>query len=280
MPATVRELIADASRRLQPVSDTPLLDAQILLANALGRDRGWLYAWPEHCPEPTAVIEFDRRVDARAAGTPIAYLTGSREFWSLSLAVSEATLIPRPETERLVEIALTLDLPGDARVLDLGTGSGAIAVALATERRDWKVTAVDRSQAALAVARTNAQRHAVEVRFIHSDWFAGLRSDERFDLIVGNPPYIAADDPHLSRGDVRFEPRSALAAGDDGLTDLRTIIDAAPGYLSPGGWLWLEHGLDQSKAVRSMLHARDFEHVASHTDLADLPRVSGGRIHP
>ncbi len=281
MNTRVRELLAIASERLAEVSETPQLDAEVLMSHLLGRDRSWLYAWPDHRLDEAQLVGFAQLIDARADGRPVAHLTGRREFWSLPISVNEHTLIPRPETEQLVEIALSLELTGDARVLDLGTGSGAIALALATHRPTWRITAVDSSAAALDVARDNARRLGTGgIHFVQGDWFAGLPGDAPFDLIVGNPPYIAAADPHLGTGDVAFEPLSALAAGDDGLADLRRIIADAPPFLRSGSWLWLEHGYDQAIAVADLLRTRGFADIQTRVDLAGQPRHSGGRWLP
>lgn len=275
--STLRELLARARAALAGEVDDPLLDAQVLLAHVLGRDRSWLYAWPEHAPSTAQAAAFEALLQARLNGAPVAHLTGEREFWSIALQVTPQTLIPRPETEQLVEIALARDLPAGARILDLGTGSGAIALVVARERPDWDVTAVDRSPEALAVARGNADRlHLDNVRFLRSDWFADLPGGPGYDLILGNPPYIAADDPHLSIGDVRFEPAGALVAGNDGLEDLFHLIDTAPRHLAAGGSLWLEHGCQQGPAVAQRLQQRGFVAIATHQDFAGHPRHSGG----
>ena len=278
MHTRVRELLAAAGERLAEVSETPRLDAEVLMAHLLGRDRSWLYAWPDHRLDEAQLVGFAQLVDARAGGRPVAHLTGRREFWSLQIAVNEHTLIPRPETEQLVEISLSLELPREARVLDLGTGSGAIALALATQRPTWQIVAVDSSAAALDVAHDNARRLGTGgIRFVHGDWFAGLPGGPPFDLIVSNPPYVGAADPHLGAGDVRFEPVSALVAGDDGLADLRRIVSDAPPFLRSGGWLWLEHGYDQDGAVANLLRARGFADIQTRADLAGQPRHTGGR---
>lgn len=213
----------------------------------------------------------------RLAGEPIAYLTGTREFYGLALHVTPDVLIPRPDTELLVELALQY-LPPRGRVLDLGTGSGAIAVAIAHNRPDATVTALDVSRQALAIAQRNAQRHATDITFLQSDWFDAL-TNQRFDLIVANPPYIVAGDRHLSQGDLRFEPLTALTDHGDGLGCLRKIIADAPSYLSPGGRLLMEHGYDQARDVRALLARPAFHAVQSWRDLAGIERVTGGQRH-
>jgi len=250
----------------------------MLLAHALGRTRAALFAWPEYEPDAAQRAAFEALVEARARGTPVAYLLGSRAFHRFELQVTPAVLIPRPETERLVELALERIPPGQpCSIADLGTGSGAIALALALERPHARVLATDASEAALEVARANAARlGAGNVLFAHGDWCAAL-GGAPFDLIASNPPYIAAGDPHLARGDLRFEPASALASGVDGLDAIRTIVAAAPAHLVPGGWLLLEHGWEQGAAVRALLSAHGFEAVTSARDLAGHERVSFGR---
>lgn len=253
------------------------LEAELLLAHALGVNRAWFFAHAEDMADADGVARFDALVRRRASGEPIAYITGRRDFWSLSLEVTPATLIPRPETELLVELAIER-LPHGGRVVDLGTGSGAIALAIAKERPDAEVTAVDASEAALAVASRNAVALGLErVTFRNGDWLAPL-AGQRFDLIVSNPPYIESDDPHLAQGDLRFEPTTALASGADGLDDIRRIVSAAGAHLEPGGWLLLEHGWQQGEAVRAVLVAMGFANVFTATDLEDRDRVTGGRI--
>ena len=270
---TVRELLAAATRRL----DGARIDAELLLAHALGVSRARLYAWPEHEPEPKQREAFDRLVAARERGEPIAYLTGRREFWSLDLAVTPDVLIPRHETELLVELALDrIAHDRKVRVADLGTGSGAIALALARERPLARVTATDASEAALDVARRNAARLGIgNVAFAVGDWHAAL-GDARFDLIVSNPPYIAAGDAHLAQGDLRFEPAAALASGADGLDAIRRIVADAPEHLADGGALLLEHGFDQSLRVRALLDAAGFQNVTSVSDNGGHERVTLG----
>lgn len=255
-------------------------EAQRLLAALLGRSRGWLLAHELHPLAPGEGERYAGWIARRARGEPYAYITGEREFWSLPLRVTPAVLVPRPETELLVERALAL-LPSQAppgapqpRVADLGTGSGAIALALAHERPRWQVTATDRSAAALEVARGNAQRLDLgRVRFLQGDWLAPL-AGERLDLLASNPPYIAADDPALADPALRHEPMGALASGPDGLEDLRTLIAAAPGHLVPGGWLLLEHGATQGEAVCALFASQGWTRVRCHVDLAGKPRVS------
>ena len=275
---TLRELLAGATQRLSSTSETPRLDAELLLAAALERPRVYLHTWPERVPEAEYVTRFYTWLDRRSAGEPVAYLLGQREFWSLELEVTPDTLIPRPETELLVELALER-LPTDraCTLADLGTGSGAIALALAVERPQARIIATDRNPATLAVAQRNAQRLQINhVEFRQGDWCVPL-AGECFDLIVANPPYVAATDTHWRQGDVRFEPVLALVAGEDGLDALRTIILQAPQYLRVGGWLLLEHGYDQGEAVPALLRERGFVEVDDHRDFAGLSRISSGR---
>lgn len=277
MTASLSAFLDDAARRLTGASESPRLDAELLLAHALGKPRSHLRAHPESVLVATAAAAFERLVAARLAGEPIAHLTSEREFWSLPLKVSPATLIPRPETELLVELALTCVAPDAAlAILDLGTGSGAIALALAHERPRARLTAVDQSAAALQVARENAGRLGLkDMEFLEGSWFEPVAS-RRFHLIVSNPPYIREGDPHLAQGDLRFEPRRALASGADGLEALRHIIQMAPPHMHAGAKLFLEHGHDQGEAVRRLLQTRGFVHVATHQDLAGHERVSRG----
>ncbi|MCC7041474.1 MAG: peptide chain release factor N(5)-glutamine methyltransferase [Burkholderiales bacterium] len=254
------------------------IDAQVLLAHVLGRDRTWLIAHRDDALPREAADAFFALAERRRAGEPVAYLVGRREFFGLTLAVTPAVLVPRPETETAVELALEW-LPADrpARVLDLGTGSGAIALALARERPQASVVASDVSADALAVARRNADALGLRnVAFRVSDWYASL-DDAPFDLIASNPPYVAAGDPHLTQDDVRHEPRVALVSGRDGLDALQTIVAGAAARLVPGGALVVEHGFDQAEAVQALLRAAGFTAIVGRRDLAGIVRVAAGR---
>ena len=268
---TVQSLLQAATARgIDPV------DAEWLLGHALGRGRTWLYAHRTDAVDSDAVARYAALCDRRAAGEPAAYLTGCRGFWSFDLQVTPDTLIPRPETERLVELALDrLPTDRDLRLADLGTGSGAIALALAHERPRARVVAVDVSAGALAVARANAVAlRLTNVECREGDWLVPL-AGERFDLIASNPPYIAEGDPHLH--DLRYEPAPALTSGADGLDAIRLIARQAPAHLVAGGWLLFEHGLDQGDAVRAILHDAGFDTVMTDRDLEDRDRVTSGR---
>lgn len=254
----------------------PALDAEVLLAHALNRPRSHLYAWPEQAPDADAQARFDHLMRRRAQGEPLAHLTGRREFWSLTLEVSAASLVPRPETEGVVSLALALVHKPRARIADLGTGSGAIALALAGERPGWQLIATDQSRAALHIAQANALRlGSGNVHFAQGDWCKSLDLP-CFDAIVANPPYVCSDDALLTTAPLCFEPRAALDGGADGLDALRCIIADAPDHLCPGGWLVLEHGRDQGRAVRALLAAHAYREVQTHPDLAGHARVSCG----
>jgi len=255
-------------------SGLPRLEAELLLCSVLGCERVRLIARAEEAVDSSRARSAHARFARRRAGEPVSYITGWREFYGLALRVTPEVLIPRPETERLVELALER-LPALARVLELGTGSGAIAIALATERPGLGIVATDVSKAALALARRNARDHGVEIAFVLSDWFDAL-GPEQFDLIVSNPPYVAAGDAHLERGDVRFEPRLALIGGGDGLACIREIAVRAQNRLRPGGWLLMEHGYDQGDRCVKLLSALGYAAVTDFHDLAGWPRACAG----
>ena len=249
------------------------IDVDALAAHVLEVGRAYLYSHPERDLSSQELARINTLVTQRAAGTPLAYLTGHKEFWSLTLEVDRNVLIPRPETESLVEAVLTR-LENGARILDLGTGSGAIALALAVERGDCSIMATEKDPGALAVARRNAARHGCDIRFLQCDWFGDI--DGRFEVILSNPPYIAATDPHLDS--LSCEPRSALISGVDGLDDLRLIIGTAPNHLARHGWLLVEHGWDQAERVRDLFRAAGFAVLETHRDPAGHERVTAGQI--
>lgn len=253
-------------------------DARLLLAHALRQPTSWLYAHGSDAIEAGGLQRFQQLLEARIGGQPVAYLVGTRGFWTLDLEVNPDTLIPRPETELLVTLSLArLPVAAIARVADLGTGSGAIALAIASERPHAQVVATDASAGALWVAKRNAAANGIaNVEFRHGSWFAPL-GGERFGLIASNPPYIAEGDPHLRQGDLRFEPATALSSGSDGLDDIREIVDQAGGYLVAGGWLLLEHGLEQGASIRSLLQAAGFADIVTAQDLESRDRVTCGR---
>lgn len=263
--------------RLNKVSDSAALDIELLLCHCLQKPRSFLRSRPEHDVATELVTQFFHLLARREAGEPVAYLTGKRGFWTLDLDVSPATLIPRPETELLVEKILECDhLPEKTRVLDLGTGTGAIALALASEKPTWQVTGVDFQPDAVSLSQRNAQQLQLSnVLFKQSDWFSAL-TGQVFEIIVSNPPYIDPDDKHLKEGDVRFEPSSALVSEKKGLADIETIINQAPDYLTSNGRLLLEHGYDQGEAVRALMAVQNFSYVITYQDLAGHDRVTAG----
>ena len=275
----ITQLIEDAIKQLEPVSDSARLDVELLLCATLKKDHSFLRAWPEHELNQQQLKSFQEKLKQRLEGEPIAHILGERGFWSLNLTVTADTLIPRPDTERLVELALDI-IPETAqwKILDLGTGTGAIALSLAKEKPNCFITATDQSFAALNIAKQNALKNQISnIEFIQSDWFEELEN-KQFNMIVSNPPYIKESDPHLNQGDVRFEPRSALTSGADGLDDIRRIIKGSLEYLNKGGALLIEHGYDQADEVCNLLKASHFTKVSDFKDDNDNPRVAIGYI--
>jgi release factor glutamine methyltransferase len=275
---TIQQLIKRAAFQLEPISDSAKLDAELLLAMALNKDRTYLFTWNDRLVNADDEAAFMALLSRRISGEPIAYILGEQEFWDLTLFTAPHTLIPRADTETLIEWALELapKLPTAAKVVDLGTGTGAIALALAKEQPSWQVEAVDLVPQAVELAQKNAVVNDLKhVTIYQSSWFDQVNGC--FDLIVSNPPYIDPDDEHLSQGDVRFEPKSALVAEDKGLADLTVIADQARNYLSNGGWLLMEHGYDQLSSVQAILTELGYDEVVTRFDLAGNPRITGGR---
>lgn len=279
----IQSILQQHSKRLAATLNLDFSSARIevrcLLQAVLQVNHAYLLSHSEQCLNDEQQARYSGLFERRLSGEPIAYLLGEREFFGLTFKVTPATLIPRPETELLVELALQrIPKQGACRILDMGTGSGAIALSIAHARQNAEVVAVDASEPALEIARFNTQQlNLKNVRLLHSDWFVELQN-ERFDIIVSNPPYIAAHDVHLAQGDLRFEPRSALASGADGLDDIRRICANAKAHLNPGGWLLLEHGYDQAKLVHTLLQQSGFSNELSAPDLAGIERVSGGQL--
>lgn len=276
---TIKQAIQTAEKQLQPHVEAPRLEAEILLGHLLGKSHTWLIAWSDTGLDDPQLQRYTHLLNKRIQGTPIAYLTAEREFWSLPLRITADTLIPRADTELLVETCLDLyTVEESITVADLGAGSGAIALAIATERPEWRILATDRSQRALEVAIYNAEAlHVDNIQLFQGDWFDALPADTRVEVLLSNPPYIPDDDPHLQQGDLRFEPRSALASGADGLDAIRLIVSKASAYLKPGGYLLLEHGYNQGNAVRQLMYQSTLGEVSTLTDLAGHERVTIGR---
>lgn len=272
---TIKQTLRMAQHALYG-SESAQIDSELMLAYALGRDRTYLYTWPEQSLSPSQQVLFEALLERRVLGEPIAYLTGARDFWSLTLRVNPHVLIPRPETELLVETALSLLGPGEQRVADMGTGSGAIALAIAHERPDCSLFATDFSAQALALASDNALQLGIEnVAFAQGSWYEALPQKD-LAMIISNPPYIAPGDPHLVQGDLRFEPEAALRAEEAGMADLHEIVKGAPVHLAPRGWLLLEHGYDQGLAVQNFLTRSGFSKVQTLQDINGCDRVSLG----
>ena len=274
--STVSEALDWATEQLS-ASDEARLDSQVLLAYALNVSRAWLFTWPDKALDGATLTAFNALIEERKSGTPIAYITGYRDFWSLRLKVTPDTLIPRADTELLVETALTLkNVEKPCDVIDLGTGTGAIALSLANECPSWRITATDINPKTLSVAEENAKALDLNVRFKASAWFDDIK--ERFDLVISNPPYIESDDPHLQQGDLRFEPAGALVSGHDGLDDIRLLVQQALKHLNKGGYLLLEHGYQQAEAVRTLMADAGYIDIETHQDIEDRDRVTLGKI--
>lgn len=280
MVQSIAQTLKAASEKLAPSSHSARLDAEVLLCHVLACSATHLIAWPEKLLDASQLESFNQLIRERQSGIPVAYLTGHKEFWSLDFRVTPATLIPRPDTEILVDFVLQqFSDRKKLRLVDLGTGSGAIAIAIASEQPDWEITATDISSEALAVARENAHRHQItSIKFVESDWFAQL-SGHQFELIISNPPYIAQYDHHLSQGDVRFEPASALVSGSTGMDAIKQITAQAEKYLTADGWLAFEHGYDQKQPVAECLRDYHFQDIVQRDDLSAQPRITAGRRH-
>ncbi|MCR4534746.1 peptide chain release factor N(5)-glutamine methyltransferase [Shewanella xiamenensis] len=273
----IAEALQWAYVQLAPTSESAHLDAEVLLLYCLNKNRAYLYTWPEKALTVEQWKRFQQMVQRRQQGVPVAHIVGEREFWSLPFIVNDTTLIPRPDTEILVESALNLPLESNAKVLDLGTGTGAIALALASERATWQITAVDKVEDAVALAKANRTNLKLEqVEILQSDWFSAITSHD-FDLIVSNPPYIDEADEHLHQGDVRFEPQSALTAADEGFADLYYIAKTARDYLKPNGYILLEHGFEQAVKLRAKLIELGYQNVATVRDFGSNDRCTMGK---
>jgi release factor glutamine methyltransferase len=280
MPS-IKTALAEAVGLLQIVVESPLLDAEVLLCTILGKDRPYLRAWPDAEISPEHFHAYQALLNDRQQGKPIAYITGKREFWSRDFQVTPDVLIPRPDTELLIELSLALiPTTQPCKIIDLGTGSGIIAITLAAERPHINVSATDISPTALHIAKLNAAKHKVEhIQFYQSNWFDDVPSG-KFDLIISNPPYLAEDDEHLQLGDLRFEPKTALIAAQHGLSDIKIIAETARNRLEIGGFLLVEHGYQQQEDVQSLFKALNYCKVQTHTDLAGQPRVKSGQFLP
>ena len=281
MPDSLRSLLAAAAEQLRTKSETALLDAEVLLCHCLDKNRSFLRAWPEQQVSAEQSNRYRALISQRLQGVPVAYLTGYREFWSRNFKISPKVLIPRPDSELLVELGLAL-LPTSTycKIIDLGTGSGILAITLAAERKMAEVIATDLSSEALHIAKFNAARlNTANIRFGQAHWFDGI-ADADFDLVISNPPYIAIDDPHLRQGDLRFEPDSALVSGENGLKDIRLIAEQSRQHLKRNGHLLIEHGYNQQAEVQAIFKALNYRDVATHIDLSGNPRVTSGIWNP
>jgi release factor glutamine methyltransferase len=277
MPS-IEEILENSAKKLQKTSDSALLDAEVLMCFVLKKTRSYLRAWSEKILTDEEYVAFQALLNQRFEGWPIAYLTGTREFWSREFYVNPNVLIPRAETELLIDCCLPLIAnKADCKLLDLGTGSGVIGITLAAECPQASIIASDFSQSALHIAQKNAAVYALDnIEFQHSDWFLGLEKNE-FDLIISNPPYIAENDPHLQQGDLRFEPQSALVSANKGLHAIEAIVTSAKPYLKQNGCLLIEHGFEQQNAVQAIFQASSYQNIETHRDLAGHPRVTSGQ---
>jgi release factor glutamine methyltransferase len=279
--SSIKTVLAEATKSLQAISGSALLEAEVLLCTVLGNGRPFLRAWPDQELDPEHVAAYKAMLDERQQGKPIAYITGKREFWSRDFQVSPDVLIPRPDTELLIELSLA-QIPANqpCRIVDLGTGSGIIAITLAAERPYAQVSATDISATALQIAKANALKHKVgHIQFYQSNWFESIPAG-KFDLIVSNPPYLAVDDEHLQQGDLRFEPLTALISAQQGLSDIRTIATTARNKLGNGGFLLVEHGYNQQQDVQNIFIRLDYHNIQTQVDLSGQPRVTSGQYLP
>ncbi len=279
--SSLKFILAEASQALHTRSDSPSLDAEILLCAVLGKERTYLRAWPDQALNLHQIETYKASISERQKGKPVAYITGNREFWSRDFQVSPDVLIPRPDTELLIELSLAL-IPKEKpyKVIDLGTGSGIIAITLATERPSALISATDINLSALHIAKTNtAKHHAAHIQFYQSNWFEGVPAG-KFDLIVSNPPYLAEDDEHLQQGDLRFEPLTALVSAQQGLRDITIIAKSARNRLESGGFLLVEHGYNQRDSVQSLFRTLGYHKVQTYLDLSGKPRVTSGQYLP
>lgn len=277
---TYKALVNDGTQQIYSQSDTPRIDAEVLIQHVTGQSMAWYIAFGDSAALPDHSKDFYALIAKRTQGVPIAYLTGKRDFWTLTLKVDENVLIPRPDTEVLVESALEcLAKDSPLNILDLGTGSGAIALSLAKERGNASVVATDYQAGALGVAKGNAEYNSISnVQFRQGSWFEPIKTGERFDLIASNPPYVEPGDAHLAQGDLRFEPITALVADDKGFADIQKIIETAPQFLKEQAWLVIEHGYNQSKQVATLFASNGFEHIELMKDINDLPRCTRGQL--
>ena len=272
---TIADLIKAASEQLAALSDSASLDAKVLLAHALNKDTTYLITWSDKALSDAQINDFDKLLSRRLSGEPVAYIVGTREFWSLPFFVAPSTLIPRPDTETLVDLVLSHFPHTNLSLLDLGTGTGAIALALASEQSEWNIQAVDFNEDAVALAKKNAENLDLNhVNIYQSDWFGSVKGDASFDVIVSNPPYIDSEDHHLDEGDVRFEPKSALVAAQQGLADIQHICTEATRYLAPNGRIYIEHGFEQGAVVRDIMQQAGFEQCTTVQDLGGNDRIT------